>query len=120
MAVTDDKTIIEALVFSSEGSLDLTRMKKVLGHLDEAGVEAIVAALNADYESQGHAFRIRKVGGGYRMFTLDDFHPWLQKLTQTRRDARLSPAAMETLAIIAYKQPVTRADIESIRGVQAR
>jgi segregation and condensation protein B len=76
-----------------------------------------VAKLNADYESTGRAFRIEALASGYQVLTLPAFGPLLGRLRGERQQARLSQAALETLAIIAYRQPILRADLESIRGV---
>jgi segregation and condensation protein B len=86
--------------------------KHALARLAEA-----VAKLNADYESTGRAFRIEALASGYQVLTLPAFGPLLGRLRGERQQARLSQAALETLAIIAYRQPILRADLESIRGV---
>ncbi|MHC4528982.1 MAG: SMC-Scp complex subunit ScpB [Planctomycetota bacterium] len=75
--------------------------------------------LNEKYQSNNSAFRIEQIAGGYQMLTLSPYNYWLKKLLRARSDSKLSPAALETLAIIAYKQPVMRADVEAIRGVAA-
>lgn len=80
-------------------------------------VEQLVAALNADYEQTGRAFRIERIAGGLRVLTLPAFAPTLARFHKDRQQTRLSKAAIETLAIIAYRQPITRAELESIRGV---
>ena len=71
------------------------------------------------YEANNNAFRIEQVAGGYQMMTLSPYNHWLKKLLRVRDESKLSPAALETLALIAYKQPIIRADIESVRGVAA-
>jgi segregation and condensation protein B len=73
--------------------------------------------LNDKYPANKNAFRIEQIAGGYQMMTLSSYNHWLQKLLRVRDAGKLSPAALETLAIIAYKQPIIRADIETIRGV---
>ncbi len=78
---------------------------------------AAIAALNTAYESTGRSFRIEPVAGGYRVMTLPAFAPVLAAFHRARNAARLSKPAVETLAIIAYKQPITRAELEAIRGV---
>ncbi len=77
----------------------------------------VVAKLNAEYEATGRAFRIEAISAGFQMLTLPAFGPLLARLRGERQQARLSQAALETLAIIAYRQPLLRADLESIRGV---
>ena len=80
-------------------------------------MRAIVEQLNAKYEKMGCAFRIETIAGGLQMLTLPEYNAWLKKLIKVRGETKLSPAALETLAIIAYKQPMMRVDIESVRGV---
>ena len=94
-----------------------------LVNIVEAGsikqVRDCVNELNEKYKSNGSAFRVEKIAGGYQIMTLDVFSYWLKKLVRVRTETKLSQAALETLAIISYKQPVIRADIEAIRGVAA-
>jgi segregation and condensation protein B len=80
-------------------------------------IDAAVADLNRQYEATGRAFRIEAVAGGYRIMTLPVLAPVLAAYHKTRASSRLSRAAIETLAVIAYKQPITRAHLEAIRGV---
>ena len=80
-------------------------------------VKAAIDQLNATYEETGRSFRIEEVAGGYSVMTLPQFADVLLALKRGKNSSRLSPAALETLSIIAYKQPVLRADIEAIRGV---
>lgn len=80
-------------------------------------VEQLVAALNGDYEATSRAFRIERIAGGLRIMTLPTFAPTLARFHKDRQQTRLSKAAVESLAIIAYRQPITRAELESIRGV---
>jgi segregation and condensation protein B len=85
---------------------------------DAAGaIEAAIAELNRVYESSGRSFRIEAIAGGYRLMTLPAYAPVLAAFHRARASTRLSRAAVETLAIIAYKQPITRATLEAIRGV---
>ena len=71
---------------------------------------------NDRYARQGAAFRVEKLAGGYQMLTLPAYNTWVRRLKQTRQDSKLSQAALETLAVVAYRQPVVRADIEAVRG----
>jgi segregation and condensation protein B len=80
-------------------------------------VRAAIATLNERYEQMGCAFRIDEIGGGFQMLTQSQYHDVLERLTKARSDSKLSQAALETLAIIAYRQPILRADVEAIRGV---
>ncbi|MGH7243851.1 MAG: SMC-Scp complex subunit ScpB [Phycisphaerales bacterium] len=83
----------------------------------ERVIEQLVAALNSEYESTSRSFRVERVAGGLRVMTQPAFAPTLARFHKDRQQTRLSKAAVETLAIIAYRQPITRAELESIRGV---
>ena len=110
------ESVLEAVLFASDEPLTAER----LANIAESRVKQIrqhVKSLNEKYQANKNAFRIEQVAGGYQMMTLSPYKHWLKKLLRARSDSKLSPAALETLAIIAYKQPVIRADIEAIRGV---
>jgi segregation and condensation protein B len=110
------ESVIEAILFASDEPLPVNR----LAFLVEAATKQIhtaIDSLNQKYEAGGHAFRIEKIAGGMQMLTLPQYNGYLRKLLRVREDSKLSPAALETLAIVAYKQPVIRADVEAIRGV---
>jgi segregation and condensation protein B len=112
------ESVIEAVLFASDEPLSEARLADIV----ETGVRQIrqhVKSLNEKYEANNNAFRIEQIAGGYQMLTLSHYNYWLNKLLRARSDTKLSAAALETLAIIAYKQPVMRADIEAIRGVAA-
>src|SRR5262249_36866846 len=78
----------------------------------------LIRKLQALYEKGGSAFQVEELAGGFQLLTRPEYHPWLLRVRRTSNDLRLSPAARETLAIVAYRQPIMRADIEAIRGVQ--
>jgi len=110
------ESAVEAVLFASDESLTAARLADIVG----TGVRQIrqhIKNLNDKYQANNNAFRIEQIAGGYQMLTLSPYNHWLKKLLRVRSDSKLSPAALETLAIIAYKQPVMRADIEAIRGV---
>lgn len=109
------ESVIEAVLFASDESLTPARLAAIV----ETGVKQVrehIENLNRKYEAANNAFRIEQIAGGYQMLTLSQYNHWLKKLLRVRADGKLSPAALETLAIVAYKQPVMRADIEVIRG----
>ena len=111
---------MEALVFASERPISESRMKTVLGIEDEDASKKIKEAieiLNESYDKKASAFRIERVAGGYRPLTREEFAPLVSRLHADRQQQKLSQAALETLSIIAYRQPVMRAEIEVIRGV---
>jgi len=112
------KDVLEALVFVHRGILPPKTVREVLG--EEFTAEEIAAgfaALRADHEARGGALVLVEVAGGWQFGTRTDLAPWIKKLDFYEHHRHLSRPTMETLAIIAYKQPVTRAEIEAIRGV---
>jgi len=111
--------VIEAILFASDAPLGLAKIVSILGTGSAREVRNIIQSLNAEYTRCGYAFRIEEIAGGFQMLTLPEYNTWLRRLRQSRQDTKLSSAAMETLAVIAYKQPVVRAEIEAIRGVSA-
>src|SRR3954465_10840234 len=116
---------IEALIFASEKpltSLDIVELiNNALGFLEERinldQVESCIEGIREKYQSEFYPFEVRESGGGWQFLTKKDFHKTLAQLNGERFLKRLSTAALETLAIIAYKQPITKGEIESIRGV---
>lgn len=112
----NQKSIIEALIFASSDPITLRQLAKV-SKLEKASVENIIAELNVDYQDTRRSFRIENIAGGYRMFTLPEFHSYINQAGVIERTQKLSQAALESLAVIAYKQPITRNEIERIRGV---
>lgn len=112
------ESVVEAVLFASDEPLTAARLAKIV----ETGTKQVkdsAKSLNEKYEENKNAFRIEQIAGGFQMLTLSPFNNWLRKLLRVRDESKLSPAALESLAIIAYKQPVIRADIEAIRGVAA-
>jgi segregation and condensation protein B len=109
---------IEALLFASGRVLTLARIGKAL-NVETPIVQAALTALVASWRERAGAVELVEVGGGYRFLTRPDFHEDLASLRPAQGPERLSPAALETLAVVAYRQPITRADVEAVRGVQA-
>ncbi len=107
---------VEAVLFSSEKPLPPSRIADVCGAPAKAVREAITH-LNERYEEMGCSFRVTEIAGGFQMQTLPEYADVLARLLSSRNDSKLSQAAMETLAVVAYRQPALRADIEAIRGV---
>jgi len=110
------ESVVEAILFASDEPLTAARLANI-AETTTKQVRQHVESLNAKYKANHNAFRIARIAGGYQMLTLGPYNHWLKKLLRVRSDSKLSAAALETLAIIAYKQPVIRADIEAIRGV---
>jgi segregation and condensation protein B len=110
------ESVLEAILFATDEPLTDSKLAGIV-ETSTKQVRESIDALNAKYAAENHAFRIEQIAGGYQMLTLNTYNSWLKKMLRARSDNKLSPAAMETLAIIAYKQPIIRADIEAIRGV---
>jgi segregation and condensation protein B len=109
--------VIEALLLAAGVPLSVDRLKSLTGLDDSREIQAIVEGLRIEYQESGRAFTVEEVGGGFRLLTLPEYAPWLDRLKKREAKARLTPAVLETLAIVAYRQPVLRADVEKIRGV---
>jgi len=110
------KRIIEALLFVSEKPLTTESLKQALGGPDEKKIEETINELREDYKRNERSFGIAELAGGYQIITKPEFAPWINKLFK-RDDSKLSNPSLETLAIIAYRQPLTRSEIEKVRGV---
>ena len=111
--------IVEALLFASDAPLEADRIRDVLDLPDAEAARALVRELTGRYDADGRVLAIVEVGGGYRMVTRPDVAPWLVRLARARTRVRLSRPALETLAIIAYKQPVSRPEVDAVRGVNS-
>jgi segregation and condensation protein B len=110
------ESVVEAVLFASDEPLTTARLANIV-EVTTKQIREHIDNLNNKYQAGNHAFRIEQIAGGYQMLTLSNYNHWLKQLLRARSETKLSPAALETLAIIAYKQPVIRADIEAIRGV---
>ncbi len=109
--------VVEAFIFAAEAPLSLERIS-ALTEQPRSEVRAVVEELMQDYTSAQRGFYLTEVAGGYQFRTADELSPWLRKLARDRA-TRFSRAALETLSIVAYRQPVTRAEIEFLRGVDS-
>jgi segregation and condensation protein B len=108
---------IEALLLGTHHPLTVGRLAELIDLPSTKGIRHAVKQLNEQYAATGRSFRIEQVAGGFQIVTLPEFGEQLKKLHQREIDAKLTKAALETLAIVAYKQPVLRVDVEAIRGV---
>jgi segregation and condensation protein B len=109
---------VEAALFAADEPLTARRLADAAGLADGTEARRLVRRLHALYEEGESAFQVEEVAGGFQLLTRPEFHPWLARLRRAGNDLRLSGPARETLAIIAYRQPITRADVEAVRGVQ--
>ncbi len=118
MRMQDLKNIIESLLFVAEEPLSIEKIKEVLEAVDGKEIRLTLQHLSEVYQDRGGGFRLCEVAGGWQLRSRPEYHEWIKRLLQPSPQ-RLSRAALETLAIIAYKQPIIRADIEHIRGVDS-
>jgi segregation and condensation protein B len=118
MERTQQKQIVEALIVAAGEPVSAARIAEIVPGLEAEDVAGIVAELKREYEEQGRALEIWDVAGGFQLRTHASVAPYL-RLLHRERALRLTRAALETLALVAYRQPVTRAEIERVRGVDA-
>ena len=111
--------VFEAVLFSSPQPVSAKNFFQTLGELTEQEIPLAVEFLNGEYEREGRPFRIVEVAGGYRMETQPRFAPYLEKFFRNRIPQKLTRASLETLSIIAYRQPITKAELDAIRGIQS-
>lgn len=112
------QAILESLLFVSSEPLSLARLTAVLGNVATVEVESALLNLGQTFEQEGRGVRLAKIAGGYRLVTRQEHAPWIKRLDKAKTAAKLSRSALESLAIIAYKQPLVRSEIEEIRGVE--
>jgi len=111
--------VVEALLFASDSPLEAERIREVLELADAGEARALIDALRERYAAADGALTVVEVAGGFRMVTRPEIAPWLLRLARTRTKARLSRAALETLAIVGYRQPVSRPEVDALRGVNS-
>jgi segregation and condensation protein B len=111
------KLVVEALIFASSKPLTPAEIRKVTKVLTVTQIQQIVAELKEDYQKSGRCFELLEIAGGYELSTKKEFAAWILKIELQRKARQATQSALETLAILAYKQPLTRAEIESLRGV---
>ena len=113
------RAIIEALLITASEPVTPGRLTNLLSGYNGPDIREAVSALNAQYEDAGHGILVVEIAGGYQLASRQEYGPWLRKYHKTSNQVRLSQAGLEALAIVAFKQPVTRIEIDSIRGVNS-
>jgi segregation and condensation protein B len=108
---------LEAVLLLADEPLPPRRLADVVGLVDAAEARTLIERLKELYDLDGTAFQIEELAGGYQLLTRSQYHPWLARLKRTGHELRITPAALETLSVIAYKQPIMRAEVEKVRGV---
>jgi segregation and condensation protein B len=110
---------VEAALMAADEPLTARRLGTAAGLSGATEARRLVTRLQALYEQDGSAFQVEELAGGWQLLTKPEFHPWLSRLRRTAAEARLTPAMREALTIVAYRQPITRADLDAVRGVQS-
>ena len=111
--------VVEALLFASDTPVEASRIQEVLDLESPTVARELVESLRARLDTEGRALQVMEVGGGFRLVTRPEIAPWLVKLARSRTRSRLSRPSLETLAIIGYRQPVSRPEVDAIRGVNS-
>jgi segregation and condensation protein B len=118
-AMPTTEQILEALLFASDAPVGLSTLVEVLDGPDAVEVTATLQRLAASFDDQARGVALVEIAGGWQLLSRKECAPWIERMLRSRRKVRLSRAGLETLAIVAYKQPVTKVEIDSIRGVDS-
>jgi segregation and condensation protein B len=116
--MNETENVIESLLFASDHPLSVAALNTLLEGGNARQIQEAIESLRRRYDQGGHSFQIVKVAGGYQICSRPQYARWIQRLFSSRARSRLSQPALETLAIIAYKQPILRVEIEALRGVR--
>ena len=119
MDLSEAKSVIEAVIFAADGPVSVDQLARVIDELDEDTVARLIRELQHEYDAARRSFQIVEIANGFQICTRNEYAPWIKKFYTTEISSRLSVSALEALAIIAYRQPVTRAEVEEIRGVNS-
>jgi segregation and condensation protein B len=117
--MTEPHDVLEALLFASDAPVEAALIQEVLELPSADAARALVQELRTRFEAQDRVLQIIEAGGGFRLVTRPEVAPWLVKLARSKTKSRLSRPALETLAIIAYRQPVSRPEVDAARGVNS-
>ena len=113
------KSIIEAVIFAANELVSVEQLARLLEDTDPETIAQLIYELQKEYDETGRSFQILGIANGFQICTRDQYAEWIRKFYTTELSSRLTVSALEALAIIAYKQPVTRAEVEEIRGVNS-
>ncbi|MDP2982191.1 MAG: SMC-Scp complex subunit ScpB [Candidatus Latescibacter sp.] len=111
--------ILEAVLFASDMPVEMERLSEILDGLTPSEIMYLIDSLNREYETEGRSFRLVEVAGGFQFETLPQFGSFIEKLYRSKSRPKLSRASLETLAIVAYKQPISKVEIDALRGVDS-
>lgn len=118
-ALPKSKSILEAILFAASEPISVEQFQAVLPELDKRAIRRELDELRQDYQEMRRSFRLVEIANGYQICTCPQYAEWIQKFYTRQVRVTLSPSALETLAIVAYKQPITRADVAVLRGVNS-
>jgi segregation and condensation protein B len=113
------KQILESLLFASDAPIGLPTLIEVMGVSDPSEIRTLLDEMAVEFDEAGRGVALVEIAGGYQLLSRRECAPWIEKMLRSRRKVRLSRAGLETLAIVAYKQPITKTDIDGIRGVDS-
>lgn len=119
LAQDQARAVIESVLLTAEEPVTVTRLAELLKGYGSKDVRAAVEAINGLYQKHGHGLAIVEVAGGFQLATPTEMGPWVRRFHRDRHQVRMSQAALEALAIVAFKQPITRVDVDRIRGVNS-
>ena len=114
----DMKNLVEVLLFAAPEPLTQSRFNQIIQDEESVELDSIIDKLNFEYKKSGKGLKIHKIGGGYQILSMSEYHVFVERLFNKSRKLQLSRPALEALSIVAYRQPVSKAEVESIRGVE--
>ncbi len=112
------KRIVEALLFAVQEPISVRKICEVVEDVEAKEIREVIQQLREEYDTHDRVFQIEEIANGFQLLSRPEYHEWISKIRKKSGESKLSQQALETLSIIAYKQPIIRADIEAIRGVQ--
>ncbi len=113
------KRIVEALLFAVQEPISVRKISEIVEGTEAKEIREVIQQLREEYDSHDRVFQIEEIANGFQLLSRPEYHEWISKIRKKSGESKLSQQALETLSIIAYKQPIIRADIEAIRGVQS-
>ncbi len=113
------KRIVEALLFSVQEPISIRKISDIIEGAEAKEIREVIQQLREEYDTHDRVFQIEEIANGFQLLSRPEYHEWISKIRKRSGESKLSQQALETLSIIAYKQPIIRAEIEAIRGVQS-
>ncbi|MEK6765651.1 MAG: SMC-Scp complex subunit ScpB [Planctomycetota bacterium] len=113
------KRIVEAILFAVQEPISVRKISEIIEGTEAKEIREVIQQLRDEYDSHDRVFQIEEIANGFQLLSRPEYHEWISKIRKKSGESKLSQPALETLSIIAYKQPIIRAEIEAIRGVQS-